>query len=181
VNARQGAAPECSERGREGVCVLERVEEARHGLGRVAAGGVDVKPGGALGTDDAAHMRLCFFPVDDRRREGGIGRGAWTKERPDGLPQVRHARTTRAGERRVSSLLGRTAARRGVRPWKPWSHQARSWSTSGAPKRPYTGNMRAATRGRNGRDIPCARARARRQGASFISFTGFRNCVTQKF
>jgi hypothetical protein len=87
VNARQGAAPKCSERGREGVCVLERVEEARHGQGRVAAGGVDVKPGGALGMDDGAHMRLWyFFPVDDRRHEGGIGRGALTKERPDGLP-----------------------------------------------------------------------------------------------
>jgi hypothetical protein len=47
----------------------------------------------------------------------------------------------------VASLLGQTATRRGVRPWKPWSHQARSWSTAGAPKRPYTGNTRAA-RGR---------------------------------
>jgi hypothetical protein len=47
----------------------------------------------------------------------------------------------------VVSLLGRTAARRDVRPWKPWSRQARSWSTAGAPKHPYTGNTRAA-RGR---------------------------------
>jgi hypothetical protein len=118
VNAGQAAAPEHSERGREGVCVLERVEEARHGLGRVAAGGVDVKPGGALGTDDGAHMRLWFLPVDDRRREGGIGRGALTKERPDGLPQVRHARTARAGERRVAGRacgLPRSFPRHGAR------------------------------------------------------------------
>jgi hypothetical protein len=87
----------------QGRCVCaRRVEEARHSLGRVAAGGVDVKPEGALGTEDGAHKRLWFLPVDDRRHEGGIGMGAITKEQPDGLLQVRHARTVRAGERRVA-------------------------------------------------------------------------------
>jgi hypothetical protein len=124
------------------VCVLERVEEARHSLGRVAAGGVAVKPRGALGTDDGAHMRLWFLPVDDRRREGGIGRGALTKERPYGLLQVRHARTACAGERRVApcrhillECAQRTGNQRNRGPTaghgSPWRHLSQPYAGTG--------------------------------------------------
>jgi hypothetical protein len=125
-----------------------------------------------IGREDEHEVQARFLvrqaAYTRRGRGGGAPKGtSWVVIGP--RPHAHGARGADARRRVAKGARDRSAARPRT--------QGRARSTAEFPES-VRRRARTAMRGRNGRDVPGARERARRQGARFISFAQIQKCIT---